>query len=143
MSHKFSIVEYTPEEKAANGNGMYGGKRHDEICDYLQGSFKWDETKINEVSIGIWLAIDAEKKAQEAKIKELEATVEHVTRKFNDSVEAYIKRFDKCIEAEKKLAEAVEALEEISEDTIEFFEKPRPSLMADIATKALEKLKAK
>lgn len=66
---KFSLNEYTPEEKAINGNGMYGGKRHDEICDYLQSSYNFSEKEINDISMGIWLAIDAEKAVNEAKLQ--------------------------------------------------------------------------
>lgn len=67
-----SIDEYTREEIAENGNGMYGGKRHDEICNYfaLQG---YGESEINDFSVGIWKGIDAEKKVWVGKIQSLEA----------------------------------------------------------------------
>lgn len=60
-----SLDEYTKEETEKNGNQMYGGKRHDEICDFLQAVYGFDDYKINDISIGIWMAIDAEKKARD------------------------------------------------------------------------------
>lgn len=66
-----SIDEYTSEEITQNGNGMYGGKRHDEICDYLE-SQGYSETFIIDASVGVWMGIKAEKKVWESKISQLE-----------------------------------------------------------------------
>lgn len=69
-------MEYTKEEIEINGNQMYGGKRHDEICDYLQKSYKFSDKEINDISMGVWLAIDSERKVQEPKISALEEKIE-------------------------------------------------------------------
>lgn len=55
---KFSDNEYTQEEMTINGNTKRGGKLHDEICDYLQKSYGFDEETINNISMGVWLVID-------------------------------------------------------------------------------------
>lgn len=54
--------EYTEEEKKQTGNFMYGGKRHDELCDKFQSDYKLDESQINLVSMGIWAGIESESK---------------------------------------------------------------------------------
>jgi hypothetical protein len=69
MTHKFSIDEYTPEEKAINGNGMYGGKRHDEICDYLQASYSFSDKEM-EALYNALKNTHALNKELEAKVKE-------------------------------------------------------------------------
>jgi hypothetical protein len=74
---KPSLDEYTEIEKSVNGNMMYGGKRHDEICDYLQSTFKLSESQINDASIGVWMAIDAEKKVWESINKNAIRMIEH------------------------------------------------------------------
>ena len=56
---KFTTEEYTEEEKKANGNMMKGGKLHDKICDYIQESYKLSDSQINDVSMGVWMAIQA------------------------------------------------------------------------------------
>lgn len=67
MSFKTSLDEYTKEEIEKNGNGMYGGKRHDEICDYLQKSYGFSESEINNISMGVWLGIQSEKAVHESR----------------------------------------------------------------------------
>lgn len=70
---KFSTDEYTQAEIKENGNQMYGGKRHDEICDYLQKTYNFNESQINDISMGVWLAINAEREVSKKKIEDLEA----------------------------------------------------------------------
>lgn len=124
MVKKWSLDEYTDAEKLENGNNMYGGKRHDEICDYLQSSYGFNETQINDISMGIWLAIEAERAVGEGKIKELEsykkdwqeiagkANLKHLVAE-NDKLEKWVKHHQECVELgrnresalEKKIAE--------------------------------------
>jgi hypothetical protein len=54
------VNEYTEEEKAACGNQMYGGKRHDRICDELIHA-GYTEDEVTLVSVGIWKGIESEK----------------------------------------------------------------------------------
>ena len=63
--------EYTKEEIAINGNQMYGGKRHDQICDELEAS-GYKDYELNLVSVGIWKGIESERIFQEKKLKEKE-----------------------------------------------------------------------
>ena len=56
---KFSTDEYSLLEIKKNGNGVKGGKLHDEICDYLQETYRFNISEINNISMGIWLAIEA------------------------------------------------------------------------------------
>lgn len=74
---KPSLDEYTDDEKAINGNMMYGGKRHDEICDYLQKTYGLNDRQINDASIGIWMAIDSERKVQDGINKRAIRMIEH------------------------------------------------------------------
>jgi len=62
MSFKTSLDEYTQEEIDDNGNGVYGGKRHDEICDYLRETFGFNDEQINNISMGIWMGIESEQR---------------------------------------------------------------------------------
>lgn len=69
---KFSTDEYTPEEIAKNGNGVYGGKRHDEILSYLSMHYSFSDEEINNISMGVWIAIQSEKAVSKNKISQLE-----------------------------------------------------------------------
>lgn len=73
---RFSTDEYTSEEIEKNGNGVYGGKRHDEICDYLQTTYRFSEEQINDISMGVWLGIEAEKAVRELRNKSLEQAIQ-------------------------------------------------------------------
>lgn len=61
------MSEYTEEEKAKTGNQMYGGKRHDELCDKCEKDYKPTESELNYFSMGVWQGIESEKAVQEAK----------------------------------------------------------------------------
>ena len=67
------MSEYTQEEIGRNGNQMYGGKRHDEICDKLQVDYGFSEAEINNISMGVWKGIESERNVANDKIKSLEA----------------------------------------------------------------------
>jgi len=68
---KYSLDEYTQEEIEKNGNQMYGGKLHDEICREMELEYGYDEYKINEISVFIWKAIQGEKEKSDAKTETL------------------------------------------------------------------------
>lgn len=75
---RFTLEEYTDEEKRENGNMMKFGKLHDKVCDYLEANYKLNETQINDISMGIWLALEpfselqSKLKAQQELIEKLE-----------------------------------------------------------------------
>ena len=62
--------EYTKEEMEKTGNYVYGGKRHDAICDELEKS-GYTELEINLVSIGVWKGIESERNKSQEEIKRL------------------------------------------------------------------------
>lgn len=68
---KTSLDEYTKEEIEKNGNAMYGGKRHDEILDYLKRTYNFSEEQLVDISAGVWLAIESERAVQEEKYEKL------------------------------------------------------------------------
>lgn len=68
---KTSLDEYTKEEIGVNGNAIYGGKRHDEIIDYLAKNYSFREEILNDISMGVWLAIESERRVQEDKYEKL------------------------------------------------------------------------
>lgn len=59
--NNYNLTEYTKEEIDINGNGVYGGRIHDQICDQLQRDFNFSEEQINDISMGIWKGIELEK----------------------------------------------------------------------------------
>ena len=75
-----NLDEYTEEEKKACGNQMYGGKRHDAICDQLiHAGYTEDEVVL--VSVGIWKGIESERFASlhyKVKMLENEAEIERL-----------------------------------------------------------------
>lgn len=75
------LNEYTPEEVEATGNQMYGGKRHDLICDELEKS-GYKEEEINLISVGIWKGIESERRVQEARFNKLKEFWKPVLEKF-------------------------------------------------------------
>lgn len=99
--------EYTEEEKAVNGNQMYGGKRHDEICDYLQEAYKFNETQINDISMGVWKGIESERKVKDQFIKELELEQVRHIEIIEEGFAERVKEFElKLNEAEYLLSKA-------------------------------------
>lgn len=72
------MIEYTQEEINQNGNQMYGGKRHDLICDELEKS-GYTEKEINLVSIGIWKGIESERLIKQKEIDELRLEYDKLT----------------------------------------------------------------
>lgn len=68
-------IEYTPSEIAQNGNQMYGGKRHDEICDRFQKNFNLNESQVNDVSMGVWEGIKSEREVTQEKLKDIQKLV--------------------------------------------------------------------
>ena len=78
--------EYTKEQIEVNGNGMYGGKRHDEICDYLQTTYGFSETEINNISMGVWKGINSERYKNQAEITKLKAEKGMMLNLIEDTV---------------------------------------------------------
>lgn len=56
---RFTLEEYTDEEKRENGNMMKFGKLHDKICDYLEKEYILKDSQVNDISMGVWLAIES------------------------------------------------------------------------------------
>ena len=52
-----TLEEYTEEEKKTNGNMIKGGKIHDKICEQIESS-GYKEPIINDISVGVWKAVD-------------------------------------------------------------------------------------
>jgi len=72
--------EYTPEEIQENGNQMYGGKRHDLICDQLEKD-GYTQTEVNLVSIGIWKGIESERIVKDEVIREQEKLIADLSKR--------------------------------------------------------------
>lgn len=102
---RFGLDEYTPEEIAVNSNGLYGGKRHDKICEYLQTSYNFSETQINDISVGVWLAIENERAVGEGKLIRLQKEKEILIHAL-DSV--YL--FGKCLVSRDYARAAIEKI---------------------------------
>lgn len=83
--------EYTEEEKKITGNFMYGGKRHDVICDYFEAQ-GYSEKEINDISMGIWKGIESEKLVSEKKLEKLQAELQ-VTREQLEKAENVLKMY--------------------------------------------------
>lgn len=79
---KTSLDEYTREEKEQTGNMVYGGKRHDEICDYLQHEFDFSEEQINDISMGVWMGIESERRVSEELLKNKEKEIQKLKELF-------------------------------------------------------------
>lgn len=56
---RFTLEEYTDEEKRENGNMMKFGKLHDKICAYLEKEYILKDSQVNDISMGVWLAIES------------------------------------------------------------------------------------
>lgn len=87
---KTSLDEYTREEKEATGNMVYGGKRHDEICDYLQATFNFSEEQINDISMGVWMGIESERRVSESTMAKLQHQVKRLTGALKEASEIFL-----------------------------------------------------
>jgi hypothetical protein len=83
-----NVDEYTKEEILINGNQMYGGKRHDEICDYLQKAYGFNETQINDISMGVWKGIESEKNKNLSSAELKDVRIMELENKLKVTVEA-------------------------------------------------------
>jgi hypothetical protein len=90
---RFTLEEYTDEEKRENGNMMKFGKLHDKICNYLEKEYMLKDSEVNDISMGVWLAIESlspykefveqqqsKLKAQQELIEEARETIEILIR---------------------------------------------------------------
>lgn len=101
--------EYTEEEKKITGNFMYGGKRHDAICDYFENA-GYNEKEINDISMGIWKGIESERIVANKQLAQQKAMLDEcmeIAELGNcicEQIEAYYKieknfKIENCAEA--------------------------------------------
>lgn len=102
-----NLYEYTEEEKKACGNQMYGGKRHDVICDQLiHDGYSEDEVVL--VSVGIWKGIESERAVSEARHQEALRVKDVEIELATKAAQAWKPL---CDEKDKRIAELGAAIE--------------------------------
>lgn len=82
---RFTLEEYTDEEKRENGNMMRFGKLHDKVCDYLEANYKLNETQINDISMGIWLALEPFSELQ-SKLKAQQELIDRLEKAYAEAM---------------------------------------------------------
>lgn len=65
-----SLKPYEKEEVNELGSKMYGQIRHDSICDYFEAQ-GYNESQVNDISMGIWKGIESERELKNKIIDEL------------------------------------------------------------------------
>jgi hypothetical protein len=102
--------ELTEREISNIGQNCYGLERHDAICDYFEKvHHDLTETDINNISMGVWKALDYERIFQQSKIDELKALNEQLVRECDALNKLREERVNTALEIIKIQSEAIDA----------------------------------